>query len=156
MDGLIFGGSYVRRDWASLIVGRKFTVFPCLTLYYRTISKYKPPPPPGRAYIWRGDLTEGFLRYEFGGLIFGGYSWRGLFSEIYGIPYNAALDYLYTYKFSNVKVLAKVSPAFNNMGSCSGKEKLVESKTRYQIFLCLLSSRLLFLFPQYRVVQYAL
>ena len=23
---------------------------------------------PGRAYIWRGDLTEGFLRYRFGGL----------------------------------------------------------------------------------------
>ena len=115
------------------------------------------PPRGGAAYIWRGDLTEGFLRYEFGGLIFGGgYTWRGLFSEIYGIPYNSALDYLYTYKFSNVKVLAKVSHAFNNMGSCSGKEKLVESKTRYQIFLCLLSSRLLFLFPQYRVVQYAL
>ena len=33
-----------------------------------------------------GDLTEGFLRYEFGGLIFGGaYIWRGLFSEFYGI-----------------------------------------------------------------------
>ena len=27
---------------------------------------------PRGAYIWRGDLTEGFLRYEFGGLIFGG------------------------------------------------------------------------------------
>ena len=28
---------------------------------------------------------EGFLRYEFGGLIFGGaYSWRDLFSEFYG------------------------------------------------------------------------
>ena len=28
---------------------------------------------------------EGFLRYEFGGLIFGGaYTWRGLFSEFYG------------------------------------------------------------------------
>ena len=41
--------------------------------------------PPG-AYIWRGDLTEGFLRYEFGGLIFGGaYTWRGLFSEFYGL-----------------------------------------------------------------------
>ena len=26
---------------------------------------------PG-AYIRRGDLTDGFLRYEFGGLIFGG------------------------------------------------------------------------------------
>jgi len=29
---------------------------------------------------------EGFLGYEFGGLIFGGaYTWRGLFSEFYGI-----------------------------------------------------------------------
>ena len=62
-------------DWASLIVGRKFTVF---TLYLRAISKYKPPPPP--------NLTECFLRYKFGGLIFGGaYTWRGLFSEFYGI-----------------------------------------------------------------------
>ena len=41
---------------------------------------------PRGAYIRRGDLTEGFLRYEFGGLIFGGaYTWRGLFSESYGI-----------------------------------------------------------------------
>ena len=40
---------------------------------------------PSGAYIWRGDLTEGFLRCEFGGLIFGGaYTWRGLFSEFYG------------------------------------------------------------------------
>ena len=28
----------------------------------------------------------GFLRYQFGGLIFGGaYIWRGLFSEFYGV-----------------------------------------------------------------------
>ena len=27
---------------------------------------------PGGAYIWRGDLTEVFLRYKLGGLIFGG------------------------------------------------------------------------------------
>ena len=41
---------------------------------------------PREAYIWRGNLTEGFLRYRFGGLIFGGaYTWRGLFSEFYGI-----------------------------------------------------------------------
>ena len=31
--------------------------------------------PPG-AYIRRGDLTEGFLRYDFGGLIFGGAYFR--------------------------------------------------------------------------------
>ena len=41
---------------------------------------------PRGAYIWRGDLTEGFLRYEYGGLMFGrAYTWRGLFSEFYGI-----------------------------------------------------------------------
>ena len=40
---------------------------------------------PRGAYIRRGDLTEGFLRYRFGGLIFGGaYTWRSLFSEFYG------------------------------------------------------------------------
>ena len=42
---------------------------------------------PG-ASIWRGDLTEGFLRYRTGGgggLIFGGaYTLRGLISEFYG------------------------------------------------------------------------
>ena len=40
----------------------------------------------GTRSFGRDDLTEGFLRYEFGGLIFGGaYTWRGLFSEFYGI-----------------------------------------------------------------------
>ena len=67
-------------DWASLIVGRKFTVLLCFTLYLRAISKYKP---PGGAYIWRGNLMVGFLRYEFGGA----YIWRGLFSEFYGTTY---------------------------------------------------------------------
>ena len=36
-------------------------------------GKYKP---RGGAYIWRGDLTEGFLRYWFGRLIFGGAYFR--------------------------------------------------------------------------------
>ena len=51
------------------------------TLYLRAIFQVQSP----GAYIWRGDLTEGFLRYRFGGLIFGGaYIGRGLFSEFYG------------------------------------------------------------------------
>ena len=44
------------------------TVLPCFILNLRAISKYKSP----RAYIPRVDLTEGFLRYEFRGLIHGG------------------------------------------------------------------------------------
>ena len=69
-------------DWASLIVGSKFTVF---VLFYFVFEGNFPSTSPQGAYIWRGDLTEGFLRHRFGGLIFGGaYTWRGLFSEFYG------------------------------------------------------------------------
>ena len=70
-------------DRASLRVGGKFTVF---ALFYFVFEGNFQVQAPEGAYIWRGDLTEGFLRYEFRGLIFGGaYTWRGLFSEFYGI-----------------------------------------------------------------------
>ena len=59
-------------DWASLTVEVNLPFLLCFTLYLRAISKYKSP----GAYIWRGDLTEGFLCYEFGGLIFGGAYFR--------------------------------------------------------------------------------
>ena len=65
MEGLIYEGKFAFQiRFASLIVGSKFTFLLCLSLYLRAISKYKP---PVGAYIWRGDLTEAFLRYEFGG-----------------------------------------------------------------------------------------
>ena len=63
-------------DWASLIVGSKFTVF---ALFYFVFEGNFPSTSPRGAYIRRGDLTEGFLRYDFEGLIR-----RGLFSEFYG------------------------------------------------------------------------
>ena len=70
-------------DWTSLLLGRKFTVFICFTLYLTEISKFKP---PGGGLYLEGRFNGGFLRYEFGGLIFGGaYTWRGLFLEFYGI-----------------------------------------------------------------------
>ena len=69
--------------WAILIVGSKFTVF---SLFYFVFEGNSPSTSPRGANIWRDDLTEGFLYYQFGGLIFGGaYTWRGLFSEFYGI-----------------------------------------------------------------------
>ena len=70
-------------DLVSLIVRGTFTVF---AFFYFVFEDNFPSTSPRGAYIWRGDLTEGFLRYWFGGLIFGGYyTWRGLFSEFYGI-----------------------------------------------------------------------
>ena len=56
-------------DWASLIVGSRFTVS---VLFYFVFQGNFPSTSPRGAYIWRGDLTEGFLRYRFGGIIFGG------------------------------------------------------------------------------------
>ena len=55
-------------DWASLIVGSIFTV---LALFHFVFEGNFPITSPQGAYIWRGDLTEGFLRYRFGRLIFG-------------------------------------------------------------------------------------
>ena len=54
-------------DWASLIVGSKFTV---LALFYFVFEGNFQVQAPGGAYIiWRGYLTEGSLRYRFGGHI---------------------------------------------------------------------------------------
>ena len=73
-------------DWASLIVGSKFTVFALFYFVFEgQFSKYKL---PGGLYL-EGRLNRGFLHYRFGGLIFGGaYTWRALFSEFYGILTN--------------------------------------------------------------------
>ena len=85
MEGLIFGGAYIRRglstegnlrfkiDWASPIVESKFIIF---ALFYFVFECNFPSTSPRGAYIWRGDLTEDFLRYPFGGLIFGGAYFR--------------------------------------------------------------------------------
>ena len=69
-------------DWASLIFGSNLPFLLCFTLYFEGNF---PSTSPRVAYIWRGDLTDGFLRYRFGGLIFGGaYTSRGSLSEFYG------------------------------------------------------------------------
>ena len=54
-------------DWASHIVGSEFTVF---ALFYFVFEGNFPSTSPRGAYIWRGYLTEGFLRITgLGGLI---------------------------------------------------------------------------------------
>ena len=66
-------------NWASLIVESEFTVF---ALFDFVFEGNFPSTSPQGAYIWRGYLTEAFLRYPFEGLIFGwACTWRGLFSE---------------------------------------------------------------------------
>ena len=89
MEGLIFGGAYVRREiWVSKVIGQAYSwkeILPflfCFVLYLGAISKCKPP-----AVIFGGAIKRRvFCVTSLGGLIFGrAYTWRGLFSEFYGI-----------------------------------------------------------------------
>ena len=77
------GNLRFKLDRASLIVGSKFTIFSLFYIVFegKLFSKYKP---LGVLYL-EGRFNGGFLRYRFGGLIFGrDYTWRGLFSEFCG------------------------------------------------------------------------
>ena len=75
-------------DWASLMVGIKFSVF---ALFYFVFEGNFQVQAPG-GLVFEGQFKEGLLHYWFGGLIFGGaYAWRGLFSEFYGICQNQRL-----------------------------------------------------------------
>ena len=67
-------------DWASLFLGRKFTVFLRFTLYLRAIFKVQA---TGGLIFGAGDLTEGFFAFQ----VLGAYIWRGLHMEglIFGI-----------------------------------------------------------------------
>ena len=80
----MYGGKFAfqnRLSW--LLVGWKFTIFALFCFVFEVKFQVQA---PREDYIRRSDLTEGFLCYDFGGLIFGGaYTWRGLFSEFYGI-----------------------------------------------------------------------
>ena len=99
--GLIFGGASIRLglskeanlrfiiDWVSLIVGSKFTVF---ALFYFIFEGNFPSTSPRGAYIWRGDLTEGFLRYWIGGGGGGTYILRGLWKPLYLVIYSSLSD----------------------------------------------------------------
>ena len=64
----MYGGKFAFQNrLGQLVVGRKFTIF--ALFYFVFDGKFQVQGPRG-AYIRRGDLTEGVLRYEFGGLIY--------------------------------------------------------------------------------------
>ena len=68
-------------DWASLIFGSKFTVF---ALFYFVFEGNFPGTSPRGAYIWRGNLMEGFFALP---VLWVAYVWRDLYMDglIFGI-----------------------------------------------------------------------
>ena len=76
-------------DWASLIVGRKFTVF--ALFYFVFDGNFQVQPPPRGGFYLEGRFNGGFLTLR----VWGAYIWRGLymeglFSEFYGSSYTAS------------------------------------------------------------------
>ena len=97
LEGSIFGRAYLWREIClsksiglALQLGVNLPFLLCFPQYLRALFQVQA---PWGAYIWRGDLTEDFLRYRFGQepikfdglLVWGTYNWRSLFSEFYGI-----------------------------------------------------------------------
>ena len=63
-------------DWASLIVGKKFTVFALFCFVFEGNFQLQAPPRGGGGLYSEGRFIGGFLRYEFGGLIHEGAYFR--------------------------------------------------------------------------------
>ena len=120
LDGLIFGGAYVRReicvkiDRASLqLVGREFTIFAlfvllCIQGQIPSIS------PPGGLYS-EGRFNRGFFALRFWGLIFGGAYFRN-FTVLpsgnyvhHGGPSLIVLCWFFLLVFFHCKILLETS-----------------------------------------------
>ena len=67
-----------KTDWASLIVGSKFTVF---ALFYFVFKGNFPSTSPRGAYNYLAGRFNGAF---FASPVWGAYTWRDLFSEFYG------------------------------------------------------------------------
>ena len=106
-------------DWANHIVGSKFTVF---ALFYFVFEGNFPSTSPRGALIWRGDLMEGFLRDQIGGVLFGGaYTWRGLFSEFYG----SLTCYSFVLQETPLQKLEEFNISYNWLGDSCGSSLAV-------------------------------
>ena len=86
-EGHVFGAAYLwgEIDWASHIVGRKFTVFVLFYFVFECKCKYK----PQGGISLEGRFNGGFFALRVWGLLFeGAYTPRGSFSEFYGTSVN--------------------------------------------------------------------
>ena len=74
-----YGGKFAFQiNWASLIVGRKFTIF---ALFYFVFEGNFQVPAPGESLYLEGQFNGGFFALR----VWGTYICSGLFSEFYGM-----------------------------------------------------------------------
>ena len=73
------GNLHFKIDWASLIVRSKFTVF--ASFYFVVEGNFPSTSPGGLILILEGQFNGESFAFP----VWGAYTWRGLFSEFYGI-----------------------------------------------------------------------
>ena len=66
-----------KNDWASLILGRKFTVFALFYFVFEGNLQVKDPPGGGGGLYLEGQFNGGFFELR----VWGAYIWRGLYME---------------------------------------------------------------------------
>ena len=76
-------------DWASLIVGSKFIVF---ALFYFVFESNFPSTSSWGAYIWRGNLTDGFCVTGLGGLYLEGLIHGGAYFRNFTVFHRQSQD----------------------------------------------------------------
>ena len=85
---------------------------------------------PRGAYIWRGNLTEGFLALQVWGayINFGGaYTWSGLFSEFHGIPPHIPVLKVTQYTVLIISSNKEISPLGGNTPKINFPRKLIRA-----------------------------
>ena len=112
LEGLMYGGKFAWKSIGLSCSGKEIYHF-CFVLF--CIRGQIPSTSPAGAYIRRGDLTEGFLRYDFGRLIFGGAYFRN-FTVLpsgnyvrHGGPSLIVLCWFFLLVFFHCKILLETS-----------------------------------------------
>ena len=117
MEGLVFGGAYVRREICVskpiglACSGKEIYHFCFVLLCIR--GQIPSTSPPGGAYIRRGDLTEGFFALPY----WGAYIWRGLYMEglIFGIFRYFTILHIFSQGRINLIILCKKDFSFHRV-----------------------------------------
>ena len=96
-EGLLYGGKFAFQNrLASLIVGRKLTVF--ALFYFVFVGNFQVQSPGGGAYIWRGDLTEGlFCVTSLGDLYLEGRIHGGAYFRNFTVNCRLPFDFAYAF-----------------------------------------------------------
>ena len=149
LEGLIFRGSYVRREICiskSIGLAYSWKEFIFFALFYFIFEGNFQVQAPVGAYIWRCDLMEGFSRYRFGGA----YICRGLYMR--GLFFGILWYFFYLYQITSISVFYVYSISALQWLCNADKKGHNPAKRLYKFFSSLYSALVTFLTHFYNIL----